>query len=111
MHSVHQPEGVMPDSLAPVYAVTAQITGIFLITPEQVAAAPVGILLTAHSMIIAAYLFHERAHVPLFRARVLRRWVGEPMAWIAGAPAAKGEKIVAAICSRMAEALQKEFFV
>lgn len=77
---------------------------------EQVAAMSAGVLPTAHSIVIAAYLVHECAHMPLFRARALGRWVGEPMAWIAGASAAKGEKIVAAICSNMAEALQKEFF-
>jgi len=110
MHSMRQPEGVAPDSLAAVYAVTAQITGAFPITREQAAAMSAGILPTAHSMVIGAYLVHECAHTPLFRARALSRWVGEPMAWIAGASAAKGEKIVAAICSRMAEALQEEFF-
>ena len=69
-----------------------------------------GILPTAHSMVIAAYLVHDCAHRPLFRARAQNRWVSEPMAWIAGASVAKGEIIVVAICSAMAAALQKECF-
>jgi len=102
---MHEPEGVVLISLALAYAVTAWITNIFLITREQAAVISVGILTTAHGTVIAAHLVHECALMTLFRARPA------PMAWIAGASAARGEKIVAAICSRMAEALQKEFFV
>ena len=36
-----------------------------------------GILLTAHSMVIASYLIHECAHRSLFRASSMKRWTGE----------------------------------
>lgn len=90
---LREPEGVLPNSLALGYVVTAQIIGLFLITREQVTAVPVGILLTAHSMVIAAYLIHECAHMNLFRARGLNRGVGELMAWIAGAACTSFERI------------------
>jgi fatty acid desaturase len=44
-------------------------------------------------MVVAAYLVHECAHMNLFRARRLNRWVGELMAWIAGAAYASFERI------------------
>jgi fatty acid desaturase len=90
---MREPDGVVPNSLALAYAVTAQIAGLFLISRQQTAVAPAGILLTAHSMVIAAYLVHECAHMTLFRARTLNRWVGELMAWIAGAAYASFERI------------------
>lgn len=90
---MREPEGVVPNSLALAYVVTAQIGGLFLLTRAQAAAVPAGILLTAHSMVIAAYLVHECAHMTLFRARTLNRWVGELMAWIAGAAYASFERI------------------
>jgi len=90
---MREPEGVVPNSLALAYAVTAQIAGLFLISRQQTAVAPAGILLTAHSMVIAAYLVHECAHMTLFCARGLNRWVGELMAWIAGAAYTSFERI------------------
>lgn len=90
---MREPEGVLPNSLALTYAVTAQILGLFLITRSQVAAVLAGILIAAHSMVIAAYLIHECAHMNLFRAQTLNRWAGELMAWIAGAAYASFERI------------------
>jgi len=83
---MREPEGVVPNSLALAYVVTAQIGGLFL--------------LTAHSMVIAAYLVHECAHMTLFRARTLNRWVGELMAWIAGAATSAPPPSKAAINDR-----------
>jgi len=82
---MREPEGLLPNSLALGYAVTAQLLGLFLITRGQLVAILPGILLTTHSMVIAAYLIHECAHMNLFRARAMNRWSGELMAWVAGA--------------------------
>jgi fatty acid desaturase len=84
---------VLPNSLALAYAVTAQLFGLFFITREQAPSIGLGILLTAHSMVIAAYLIHECAHMNLFRARALNRGAGELMAWIAGAAYTSFERI------------------
>ena len=56
---MREPEGFLPNSLALGYALTAQIIGLFLITRSSTAAIVPGILLTAHSMVIASYLIHE----------------------------------------------------
>jgi fatty acid desaturase len=90
---MREPEGVLPNSLALAYVVTAQITGLFFLTRQQPWLVPAGILLTAHSMVIASYLVHECAHMTLFRARGLNRWVGELMAWVAGAAYTSYERI------------------
>jgi len=110
MHSMHEPEAMVPNGLALVSVVTTQIVGIVLINRDQAAVLTAGTLSTAHGKVTAAYLIHECAHAPPFRAPALSRWVDEPTAWIAGASAAGGEKIIAAICSTLAAALQKEFF-
>ena len=90
---MREPEGLLPNMLALGYAVTAQIVGLFLITRSQAPAVVAGVLLTAHSMVIAAYLIHECAHMTLFRARAANRRVGEAMAWISGAAYASFERI------------------
>ncbi len=90
---MREPEGLLPNSLAFGYAVTAQIIGLFLITRMNAPAVVLGIVLTMHSMIIASYLIHECAHMTLFRARMLNRWAGELMAWIAGAAYTSFERI------------------
>jgi fatty acid desaturase len=90
---MREPEGLLPNSLAIAYAITAQIAGLFLITRNSVPAIAPGILLTAHSMVIASYLIHECAHMTLFRAQALNRRVGELMAWLSGVSYASFERI------------------
>jgi fatty acid desaturase len=85
--------GRVPNSLALGYALSAQILGLFLITRGEATAVVPGVALTAHSMVIAAYLVHECAHMNLFRARAANRWAGELMAWLAGAAYASFERI------------------
>ena len=90
---MREPEGFLPNSLALGYALTAQIRGLCLITRSSTAAIAPGILLTAHSMVIASYLIHECAHMTLFRAQAVNRRVSELMAWISGASYASFERI------------------
>jgi fatty acid desaturase len=52
-----------------------------------------GVLLCAHTMILAAYLIHEAAHQTLFAARSANAIAGETMNFIAGASYASFERI------------------
>ena len=74
---MREPEGVLPNTLALGYAISAYLLGLFLLTRSSPTAVLPGILLTAHSMVIASYLIHECAHRSLFRARSMKRWTGE----------------------------------
>src|SRR5260370_22506529 len=52
-----------------------------------------GVLLCAHTMIIAAYLVHEAAHQTLFAAHRANAFAGEVMNFIAGSAYASFERI------------------
>ena len=52
-----------------------------------------GVLLCAHTMVLAAYLIHEAAHQTLFSSRHANRWVGEAMNCIASSGCASFERI------------------
>lgn len=52
-----------------------------------------GVLLCAHTMVLAAYLIHEAAHHTLFADHVANRWIGEAMSFIAGSSYASFERI------------------
>lgn len=90
---MREPDGLVPNSLAIAYVLSGQIIGLFLITRSSAWAVVPGILLTTHSMIIAAYLIHECAHMTLFRAQSMNRRVGELMAWVAGGSYASFSRI------------------
>jgi len=109
MHRGPQPEGLVPRSLASAYGVTGDITGIFFDNPGARHGSARG------HFADSARQDHRCVRGPRTCARdpfscVRPEPVGEPLAWIAGASAANGEKIVTAICSAMAAAIQKEFF-
>jgi fatty acid desaturase len=68
--------------------------GSFVLMGLQVAAANVaGVLLCAHTMILAAYLIHEAAHQTLFAAPKANALAGEAMSFVAGASYASFERI------------------
>lgn len=52
-----------------------------------------GIVLCAHSMVLAAYLVHEAAHQTLFARPRANRWIGEAMSFVAGSSYASFERI------------------
>jgi fatty acid desaturase len=52
-----------------------------------------GVLLCAHTMVLAAYLLHEAAHQTLFISRLGNQWVGEVMNCIASSGCASFERI------------------
>jgi fatty acid desaturase len=60
--------------------------------PHGIVAA-LGVLLTTHAMVVAAYLVHEAAHYTLFASPAHNRAAGEAMGWIAGSAYASFERI------------------
>jgi fatty acid desaturase len=64
-----------------------------LMASHSVVADILGVLLCAHTMVLAAYLIHEAAHQTLFVSRRGNRWVGEAMNCIASSGCASFERI------------------
>ncbi|MBI1398201.1 MAG: fatty acid desaturase [Betaproteobacteria bacterium] len=85
--------GVLPNIAAIGYATLGHLAGLTLLTGDSVLVVACGVLLTAHTMVIAAYLIHEAAHYTLFRDARHNRVAGEIMAWICGAAYASFERI------------------
>jgi fatty acid desaturase len=64
-----------------------------LMASPHALAAGAGVLLSAHAMILAAYLVHEAAHYTLFRSRPANWRVGEAMSFVAGSSCASFARI------------------
>ena len=88
-----EPEGALPNSLALGYALAGYVAGFVLMGRGSWWLAAAGVLLTAHAMVIAAYLVHEAVHTTLFAAPAHNRIAGEAMSWIAGSAYASFERI------------------
>ena len=88
-----EPEGALPNSLALGYALAGYAAGFVLMARGSWWHAAAGVLLTAHAMVIAAYLVHEAVHTTLFAAPAHNRIAGEAMSWIAGSAYASFERI------------------
>lgn len=63
----------------------AYVVGFTAMTSESLWLNAAGVLLLAHSMVIAAYFIHECAHDSLFKMSRHNRLFGEFLLWIAGA--------------------------
>jgi fatty acid desaturase len=85
--------GLLPNLTAIGYAVFGHLGGLALLAAGSPWLFPLGVLLTAHSMVIAAYLIHESAHYTLFREQRHNRWLGELMGWLCGAAYASFDRI------------------
>lgn len=85
--------GTLPNLLAFTYAVGGHLAGLALLTVTNPGLNALGVLLTMHSMVIAAYLIHEAAHMSLFLEQRHNRYTGELMAWICGAAYASYDRI------------------
>jgi fatty acid desaturase len=88
-----EPEDAVPNTLALGYAALGYGSGIAPMAANGWPLAVMGVLLTAHSMIVAAYLVHEAAHYTLFARPAHNRIAGEAMNWIAGSAYASFERI------------------
>ena len=70
------PKGWLPNFLALGYVGLGQIIGIGLLSSPSLATWLVGVILVAHSLVIAAYFIHELAHTSIFNSRELSLRVG-----------------------------------
>lgn len=86
-------EGVIPNTLAISYAVLSYIGGFLLMAADSWILNIVGVILSTHAMMIAAYLIHEAAHYTLFAKPATSRAVGELVNFIAGSSYASFERI------------------
>jgi fatty acid desaturase len=77
-------DGVVPNVAALAYTLGGYAGGVALLTADHWLLDLAGVLLTAHTLVYAAYFIHELAHQSIFRsAEVNNRW-GVLMSWIAG---------------------------
>ena len=90
---MRESEGVLPNTLALGYAVCGYLGGFALMAATPWWANAAGALLTAHAMLIAAYLIHEAAHYTLFARAEHNRLAGELMSFIAGGAYVSFERI------------------
>jgi fatty acid desaturase len=78
------PTGVRPNTLALAYTLIGYPAGVWLMTVRPWWLNLIGLLLTAHTLVYAAYYIHEFAHQSIFRSpRANNRW-GAVMTWITG---------------------------
>ena len=74
----------MPNTIALAYTLIGYGLGVWLLTVPPWWLNLVGLLLTAHTLVYAAYYIHEFAHQSIFRtAEANNRW-GTAMTWITG---------------------------
>ena len=78
-------DGFWPNTLAILYAVVGYGAGVALLTAPSYAANAIGFVLLTHSLVIAAYLIHEFAHLTIFRSSGLNNGFGVLMSWLTGA--------------------------
>lgn len=87
-------DGALPNLLAFSYIAAAHIGGIALLAAGQPLAWLAGVLLLAHSLVIAAYMIHDCAHMAIFRNRRATLVTGEVLSWLCGSAYAPIGRIV-----------------
>ncbi|WP_293323404.1 fatty acid desaturase [Parvibaculum sp.] len=87
-------DGAIPNTLAFSYVAVAHVSGIALLALANPIAWIAGTLLVAHSLIVAAYLIHDLAHMAIFRSRKLTLVVAEMLSWFCGGAYAPISRIV-----------------
>lgn len=78
-------DGLMPNALALGYAVGGYVGGWALFYIDNWLVNLAGIMLLAHSMVIAAYLIHECAHNTIFADNADNARLGRVLMWFTGA--------------------------
>jgi fatty acid desaturase len=76
--------GALPNLLALAYVAVAHVAGIALLAAGQPLAWWAGVLLTAHSLVVAGYLIHDIAHLSVFASQRVSIVVGELLSWLCG---------------------------
>src|SRR5512137_868033 len=78
------PHGLVPNVFALAYTLAGYALGVWLLTAAPWWLNLLGVLLTAHTLVYAAYYIHEFAHQSIFRSpEANNRW-GTLMTWITG---------------------------
>ena len=78
-------DALIPNLLAWSYVLFSYVLGFAAIMTETVWMNVAGVILLAHSMVIAAYFIHECAHDSLFKKSSHNHIFGEILLWITGA--------------------------
>ncbi len=78
-------DGLWPNTLVLLYIVLAYSGGFYLIARDHLLLNSAGVLLLAHSMVIAAYLVHECAHNTIFKNAKDNARLGATLNWFTGA--------------------------
>ncbi|MES1990904.1 MAG: fatty acid desaturase [Pseudomonadota bacterium] len=87
-------DGAIPNMLALSYIGGGQALGIALLAADHPLAWAAGVLLVAHSLVIAAYMIHDVAHMAIFRSRRITVIAGEMLSWICGSAYAPIGRII-----------------
>lgn len=82
--SFRVPEGRLPNLLVLSYTLLGYPAGVALLLQPALWANVVGVLLTGHTMVYAAYMLHEFAHGAIFRTPADNQRWGVLMTWITG---------------------------
>jgi fatty acid desaturase len=78
-------DGVVPNLLALGWTFGAYGSGIWLMTRPEWVANAAGVLLTAHGLVISAYLLHDCAHGAVFAKPAANDAMGAALSWLSGA--------------------------
>lgn len=87
-------DGAVPNLLAFSYIAASHVGGIALLATGHPLAWVMGVLLLAHSLVIAAYMIHDCAHMAVFRSRRATLVAGETLSWLCGSAYAPIARIV-----------------
>lgn len=77
-------DSVLPNSLAFSFAIVGYALGVYMLFSNHWLVNIAGVLLTAQSLIISAYLLHDFSHWSIFKTPELNRSWGMFMSWING---------------------------
>ena len=77
-------EAALANCAVLLWTVGGWVASFFCMASRSIAVNILGVLLCAHTMVLAAYLIHEAAHQTLFAVRRANTWTGETMNFIAG---------------------------
>jgi len=77
-------DALFPTTLALLYILSTYFFGFGSMLSESIWLNFVGVVLLAHSMVIAAYLIHEAAHLSVFKSKKHNKWFAEFLLWITG---------------------------
>jgi fatty acid desaturase len=77
-------DALVPNILAWMYMLFTYVSGFMAILADSLWINALGIVVLAHSMVIAAYFIHECAHEAVFKKSFHNQILGEILLWISG---------------------------